>query len=238
MKKLFLSIACLISFAVFAQETKVINDANAITRNLNSSFTAINVSSGIDLYLTQGNEESLAVSAYDPKYIDRLITEVVDGTLKIYFNNKGLTWKSGVRHLRAYVSCKTLEKLVATAGSDVFVSGNINASNLNVDVNSGAGFSGAVQATEMTVKVSSGASIKITGSAGKLIVSASSGADFKGYDFVTEYCNATASSGAGVRLTINKELIAKATSGADIHYKGTGLIRDIKTSGGGSVKRL
>lgn len=238
MKKLLLSIAFLFSLAVYAQDAKVFNDANAVKRNLNGSFTAISVSSGIDLYLSQGNEESLAVSASEQQYLDRMITEVENGTLKIYFNNKGFNWKHGNRRLRAYVSCKTLDKLSASAGADVHVSGNINSSKLYIDVSSGAGFTGAVTASEMSADVSSGAAMKISGSAAKLTVDVSSGADFKGFDFAADYCNASASSGAGVHVTINKELSAKASSGGDIHYKGTGLIRDIKTSGGGSVKKI
>ena len=62
----------MISLSAFAQETKVINDANAVTRAVSGSFTGISVSSGIDLYLTQGNEESIAVSASEQKHLDRL----------------------------------------------------------------------------------------------------------------------------------------------------------------------
>jgi len=29
-----------------------------------------------------------------------------------------------------------------------------------------------------------------------------------------------------------------ASGGSDVHYKGTGLIREIKNSGGGSVKKI
>lgn len=237
MKKLFLAFTCFLSLTAFAQDNKVINDANAVQRNLNGSFTAIRVSSGIDLYLTQGNEESVAVSASDKKHIDRIKTEVVNGTLKVYFDNKGITWKSNNRRLKAYVSFKTLEKLDAAAGSQVNVNGTINTGKFVLNVSSGAGFAGAVNATELTADVSSGAAIKITGKADKLIVDASSGANFKGYDFKVDYCNASASSGADIHVTINKELSAKASGGADIRYKGTALIRDLKTSGGGAVKK-
>ena len=60
MKKLLVLIISMISLSAFAQETKVINDANAVIRNVSGSFTGISVSSGIDLYLTQGNEEAVA----------------------------------------------------------------------------------------------------------------------------------------------------------------------------------
>lgn len=238
MKKLLLSLVTFLSLSVFAQDTKVVNDANATVRNLGGSFTAISVSSGIDLYLSQGNEESLAVSASDQKHLDRLKTEVVNGTLKIYYDNKGVTWNSGNRKLKAYVSFKTLEKLNASAGSEVTVNGTIQAENFKLDVSSGSGFKGAINAKELSADVSSGAGITISGKADKLTVEVSSGAEFKGYDFAVDYCDASASSGASLHVTINKELSATASSGADIRYKGTALIRDIKISGGGAVKKV
>jgi hypothetical protein len=237
MKKLLFSLATLLSLSVFAQDTKVVNDANATQRSLSGSFTAISVSSGIDLYLSQANEESIAVSASDQKHLDRLKTEVVNGTLKIYYDNKGVTWKSDNRKLKAYVSFKTLEKLYASAGSEVTVNGSIHADKLDLNVSSGSSLKGDIQAKELTADVSSGAGISISGRADKLTVEASSGADFKGYDFAVDYCDASASSGAGVHITINKELSVKASSGGDIRYKGTALIRDIKTSSGGAVKK-
>lgn len=225
------------SLSAFAQETKVINDPNAVSRSVSGSFSSISVSSGIDLYLSQGNEESLAISASDQKHLDRLKTEIVNGTLKIYYDNKGVTWKPGNSKLKAYVSFKTLEKLHASAGSEVTVSGTIQTENFKLDVSSGSEFKGSINAKELTADASSGANINMSGKADKLKVDVSSGAGFKGYDFVVDYCDASASSGGAVHVTINKELSAKASSGADIRYKGTAMIRDIKVSGGGAVKK-
>jgi len=239
MKKLLFLVLSLISLGSFAQESKVINDANAVTRNVSGSFTGISISSGIEVYLTQGNEESVAVSASEQKYLDRLVTEVVNGTLKIYFDNKGMTWRSnGKAKLKAYVSFKALEKLNVSAGSDVTVNGSIKTDKLDLQVSSGADFTGAINAKELMAEVNSGAEAKLSGSADKFTVNVSSGASFKGYDLVTDYCDASASSGGDVHVTINKELVAKASSGGDIQYKGTGLIRDIKTSSGGGVKKV
>jgi hypothetical protein len=239
MKKLLFLIVTMISLGAFAQESKVINDANAVTRTVSSSFTGISVSSGIDLYLTQGNEETVAVSASEQKHLDRLITEVVNGTLKIYYDNKGVTWKfSGKANLKAYVSFKTLEKLNVSAGSNTTVNGSIKSDKLDLHVTSGADFTGAISAKELVAQVNSGASAKVTGNADKFTINVNSGADFKGYDFVVDFCDASASSGGAVHLTINKELVAKASSGGDIHYKGEGLIRDIQTSSGGAVKKV
>lgn len=237
MKKLLFVLACFLSFSALAQDNKVFNDANATARVIKGSFTGIRVSSGIDLYLTQSDKESVAVSAPDAEKLARLKTELVNGVLKIYYDHKGVTRTSGHGKLKAYVSFKTLSMLHIAAGSEVLVQGSIRSDKLELNVSSGSSFSSDVVVGDLTASVSSGAQTKVSGKAGTLKLNASSGADFKGYDFATEFCDVTATSGASVRLTINKELNAKAGSGADIRYKGAGLIRDLKVNGGGSVKK-
>jgi len=238
MKKLFLSLACLLSLGAFAQDSKTIADPNATIRTLSGSFTAISVSSGVDLYITQGNEESLAVSASDEKYMARFKTEIENGTLKIYFDNKGITWTShDNRKLKAYVSFKTLEKLHGSAGASVTVKGSMTADNLDIKFTSGAEFDGQVNAKQIVVDQNSGSEVNISGKAEKLNIEVSSGASFKGYDMTVDFCDAQASSGGDVKITINKELSAKANSGGGIRYKGAGLIRDININSGGMVKK-
>ncbi len=238
MKKLFLSFITFVSLAAFAQE-KVLVDANAQKRTINGSFTAISVSDGVDLYLTQGNEESIAVSASEEKYMERFKTEVVNGTLKIYYDNDGIKWASNSkRKLTAYVSFKTLEKLDASGGTDVKITEAISSDKLAVKFTSGSSLSGKLTVKDLTAEQNSGSSIKISGTVANITVDVSSGAIFKSYDLTTEYCNAKASSGGGIHITINKELNAKANSGGGIKYKGEAVIRDLTVNSGGSVKKV
>jgi hypothetical protein len=238
MKKLFLSLVTLITVTAFAQEKTVVTDANAQKRTLTSSFTGITVSDGVDLYLTQGNEESLAVSASEQKYMDRFKTEVENGILKIYFDKSGINWAlNDKRKLKAYVSFKTLEKLHASGGANVKLEGTVDAGNLDLKFTSGAAFEGNLKAKDLTVEQNSGSAINISGNAEKINVEVSSGAVFKGYDLAVDYCDAKASSGGGVRITINKELSAKANSGGGVRYKGDAVIKDINVNSGGSVKK-
>ena len=102
MKSLLLASALLFSFVLHAQKT--IQDANAVIRNV-KEFHAIEVSGGIDLYLSQGKEEAVAVSAADIENRDKIKVIVEEGILKIFFDrqtNWGMTW--GNRKLKAYVS--------------------------------------------------------------------------------------------------------------------------------------
>jgi len=237
MKKILFALLTLVTVKSFAQPA-VINDANAEKRSLSGSFNAIKVSSGIQLYLTQSDEESIAVSASDPKYLDKFKTEVQGGTLHIYFDSKGISWiNTDKRKLKAYVSFKTLQRLDGSSGADVFTKSVLKLPVLTMDFSSGSRFDGEVNIDDLAIDQGSGSEISISGKAAKLKVDVSSGAIFKGFDLTSDYCEAKASSGGGARVMVSKELAAKASSGGGVRYKGAAVIRDLDVSSGGVVKK-
>jgi hypothetical protein len=236
--KNFTLIAALLFVGVMAvaQEPKVINDPNAQKRTV-GDFHGIQIGGGIDLYLNQGGEEAVAVSATDREYRDRIVTEVTNGVLHIYMEDRGFHWNWGGRKLRAYVSCKMLDELRASGGSDIFVDGSIKSETLEVHLSGGGDLHGKFEVTNMTVGMSGGADSYVSGTAGHLSVHVSGGGDFHGYDLATDNCNASASGGGDIYVTVNKSLDASASGGGDIHYKGSGTVQESHTSGGGSISR-
>ncbi|MBC7887165.1 MAG: DUF2807 domain-containing protein [Ferruginibacter sp.] len=238
MKSILIFLFAVASLVSFAQNDAVINDPNAQKRILKESFSTISVTDGVDLYLTQGNAESIAISASDPKYLERYKTEVNNGVLKIYYDNKGINWTGNEkRNLKAYVSFKSLEKLNGSGGAHVIMKSVLAADKMEYTFTSGSGFTGAVNINHLDIAQNSGASIEISGKAAKLVVDVSSGAVFKGYELATDFCEAKASSGGSVRINVNKELSVKANSGGGIHYKGNGVVKDMNVNSGGIVKK-
>jgi hypothetical protein len=221
--------------AAFAQKT--INDANAEKRNI-SGYHAIEVSGGIDLYLSQGNE-AVAVSAGSAEHRDRIKTTVENGVLKIWYewksNHVRIDW--GNRKLKAYVSFKSLDRLRASGGSDVIVDGSISVTKLNMHISGGSDFSGKVELDELQVDASGGSDVSVSGKTSRLMVDASGGSDFSGYQLSADICTVEASGGSDIYITVNKELSAQASGGSDVFYKGNGLIKNIKTSGS-SIKKV
>ena len=106
-----------------------------------------------------------------------------------------------------------------------------------MEISGGSDFKGKIETDELKVNASGGSDISISGKATRLTIDANGGSDFNGYDITSDICNVQASGGSDVEITVNKELSANASGGSDIHYKGTGLIRDIKTCGG-SIKKV
>lgn len=233
---LFAAFVCFIMSSASAQD-KIVNDPNAEVRSV-KGFHAIRVSNGIHLYLTQGNEEAVAVSASETKYRDRIVTVVEDGVLKIYVEmNHWRFWDEDWKNMKAYVSCKLLDELKASSGARVDVNGSLHSDNLTMHFSSGSGFEGSVKVTDLKINQGSGADTRISGTAANLSVESSSGSTLRGYDLETDQCDARCSSGGTVHITVKKELSASASSGGQINYRGSGVIRDISTSSGGEVSR-
>jgi hypothetical protein len=235
MKKLLFSLLAT-GLITTASAQKTINDANAEKRNV-SGFHAIEVGGGIDLYLSQG-EEAVAVSASKNEYRARIKTEVKNGVLKIWYDwNSNLRFDWGNHKLKAYVSFKDIERLEGSGGSDISVDGSIKVAKLAMEISGGSDFDGKVETGELEVQASGGSDVRISGKAERLTIDASGGSDFKGYDLTSDICNVEASGGSDVQVTVNKELSANASGGSDVYYKGTGLIRDLKTSSS-SIKKV
>ena len=232
----FLLLACLATVVSFAQD-KIINDPNAEARTV-SGFHGIKVATGIDLVIRQGSVEAVAVSASTKEYRDHIKTEVENGVLKIYFDTKWYKdWSSHGKNLKAYVSFKQLDLVHGSSGSSTTVDGQLSATNLKIELSSGAAFKGAIEAGSLDIDGSSGATAHISGKVQSVTAETSSGAGIYGYELVTEKCDADASSGGLIQINISKELAAEASSGGDIRYKGEGVIRKVSTSSGGSVKK-
>jgi hypothetical protein len=235
MKTLFFSFLSLFSYTVFAQPFE---DDSIQKHTFLKSFTEIKISDGIDLFLTQGNEESVNISASDAKYLERFKTEIDNGVLKIYYDSKGLEWPgNSKRKLTAYVTFKKLNKIEASGGAEVTAKNNVALNDIILHFYSGSAFNGQLNVNNLIVNQNSGSNINISGKALIVKIEASVGAVFKGFDLQADVCEAKVNTAAVINITVNKELSAKAATAGSIHYKGKGVITNIKTSSAGVVKK-
>ena len=239
MKKLFLSFLLSVITAGAVPAQKMINDPNAEKRNI-TGFHGIEVGTGIELTLTEGNAEEVAVSAATTEFRDKLVTKVEDGILKIHYETKtgSVNKNKESKDLKAYVSYKTLDLLHANTGAEVKIEGVIKSASLDMDANTGALINGEVNINDLKVNQSTGSKITLSGKADKLDIEGSTGSKFMGEDMSTESCNAKVNTGARISVNAGKELQAKASTGGIVKYKGGASIREIKTNTGGSVSKI
>ena len=239
MKKIFLSFLIMTALSGAALSQKTVNDPNAEKRDV-SSFHGIDVATGIKLILSEGNTEELAVSASKAEYCDKIITKVENGVLKIHYETKmgAINKKNETKGLRAYVSYKTLDKLDVSSGAEVEINGVLASASLDLKANTGGGIKGEINIRTLKVYQSTGSKITLSGKAENLEVRGDTGSKFLGEGLNTTNCTALAGTGAGVYITVQKELNVKANTGGYIRYKGDAVIREVRTNTGGSVTKI
>lgn len=236
MKKWLLLILMGVSLLqVGAQEKSIVRDDNVQVRAI-KGFTGIEVSGAISLYLSQGNEEAVAVSAGSDEDAASIRTELKNGVLYITPAKGG--WKGwSSRRMKAYVTFKTLKRIEASGACNIRLTDGLKLDRLEIEMSGASDFSGKVQ-VEMLRLVASGASrITVSGEADKTQMESSGASDIKGYDLRSDYCKVNASGASAIHLTVNKEIDASASGGSGIYYKGQGLVRDSNISGGATFKK-
>lgn len=225
------------SIAATAQQT-VINDANAKPRAISGSFNSIKVSGAIDVYIVQGNEEGLAVSASKDKYVDNIRTEIQDGVLEIWYGERSgfiIETNGSKKGLRVYVSCKQLQKIKASGASGIFITGVLQSDVLTINVSGASNLKGELKTGSLTLDLSGASDAKLSGTATEADLEASGASDIAAFDLVTDNCSARASGASDINVTVNKELNARAKGASDVRYKGACVLKDVHTSGASSV---
>ena len=259
MKKLLFAILLLAGFALNAQEkTAIVYDENAQVRKV-PSFTAISVSSAIDLYLTQSNKNEVAVSATNDEIRDHIITEVVGGTLIIRLGDKG-TWfswrKWGNYKTKAYVSIKDIDALTASGACNVHLvntiespkiriklsgasdfKGNIKAGVLMYQLTGASDYKGEVSANSIDIDGSVASNIELTGNVDDLAIEVSGASDAKLYNLTAKGAILRASGASNIGVTVTEILRANSSGASDINYKGNPNVKESNTSGASNIRR-
>jgi hypothetical protein len=228
-KAIFLLFAVLVCGGLFAQKV-FIHDPNAELRTV-PAFRSINVSDAINLYISQGDEEGIVVSAADGRSRESIQTSVENGVLKIRCGK----YASRNRDPKVYVSFKTLEKLVASGASDIFVQGLIKGEQLNIVLSGASDFTGKVELNNLHIEQSGASDAIISGTTANLKVRSSGASDLKGFALFAENCDAHASGASDIKITVTKELNASASGASSVHYKGPAVIRSVSNSGASRI---
>ncbi|MEO5907875.1 MAG: head GIN domain-containing protein [Ginsengibacter sp.] len=231
MKSLFFFFFTAFSFQSFGQI--VINDKNAEVRNV-ISFSAIKVSGGIDVYLSQSDEEALALSASDESTRDNIKTEVKNGILNIWYDGGRFRFNSD-RKLRAYVSFKTLQSLEASGACDFIINGIFKASSVRIKLSGACDIKGNVNFDNLQLDISGASTVKVNGNVENIKIDASGASDVKNYDLIADNCVADISGASDVKITVNKSIAAKASGASSLFYKGNPERREVSSSGASSI---
>lgn len=202
-------------------------------REINDDFTEVKGSHGLDIFLTEGDENAIVVEA-DENLHEHISTEVHNGQLKI----KATENIGSAKSKKIHVTYKKISGIYASSGADIIGNSLIDNENISLNSSSGAMIDIDINAGQVYADASSGSDLKVKGRAVKLITTASSGSDIQAGDLEVKSCKASASSGADIVVNVSEEIEGNASSGGDIRYYGNPTAISLKDGVSGSVRKM
>jgi hypothetical protein len=232
--KLLLVLALVVAVtSAEAQIRKTVYGKGPVTSEERSAgnFHSIRVSTGINVYLSQGDRESIRVEA-DENLHEYILTEVRGGVLRVYTDANIRSSESR----KVYVTMKEIRSISTSSAGDVIGQTPIVTDLLELSTSSAGDINIEVKAREINATTSSSGDISLRGSADNISASTSSAGDLKALDLTVREADITASSAGDAKITVTERLKARASSAGDIYYKGNPKYVDAHASSAGSVK--
>jgi hypothetical protein len=196
------------------------------------SFTGLKVSSGIDVYLKQGNDETVTVEA-DENLHEYILTEVRGGVLNVYseYNIRDAERK------RVYVTMKEVNSVKTTSAGDVIGETSISGDKLELSASSAGDIKLDLKVKSLEIDISSSGDISLTGETDILRADLSSAGDLNAYDLKAREADISVSSAGDADINVSERITARASSAGDINYKGDPKYVDVHSSSAGGIHR-
>ena len=211
----------------------VTGHGNVVTKERKTdSFTGLKVSSGIDVYLKQGNNETVSVEA-DENLHEYILTEVRGGVLNVYSE---YSIREAERK-RVYVTMKEVNSVKTTSAGDVFGETPINSDRLELSASSAGDIKLEVHAKNTNIDISSSGDITISGETDMLRADLSSAGDLNAFDLKAREADVSASSAGDADVSVSERITARASSAGDINYKGDPKYVDAHSSSAGGIHK-
>jgi hypothetical protein len=202
------------------------------TRTATDKFTAVEVHQGIEVEVTQADNQSISVTT--DENLQKLIeTKVKNGVLYISASDSYNTKASPL----VKVSLQTIQGLTAESGASLKSKTLLICKTLNVKSSSGSSVNIDTETENLSLDSSSGSTIKGSGKALRLETVSSSGSSVNAEQLAANEVFSQASSGSTTNVAPIVSLDAKASSGSSINYKNTPKTIKKEESSGGSVSK-
>lgn len=197
-----------------------------------SKFYGVDVSSGIDVFIMQSEDNTVLVRA-DENLHDIIETRVSGDILRISSHKNIRSAKAK----EVYVGIKELKEIKVSSSGDLIGEGPFNCKELKIKISSAGDVDLEVYANELKVDISSSGDADLKGRSDYLDASLSSAGDLKAFNLQTKVCRVKVSSAGNAEVYATDELDMNASSSGDIFYKGDARIVNMSASSAGKIIR-
>lgn len=203
---------------------------NVVTekRNINTPFTKIDASTGVEVIVEQGATTEVEVEV-DDNLMEHIVTRVENGTLIVKIDGNINTMESAIIRVRT----NTIDGLETSSGATIRSKSTLKGTNLALKSSSGSEINTDLEYEKVSCESSSGSEITVSGKALALDTKSSSGSEIEAQDLAANEITAQSTSGSSIIVNPIVILNAKASSGSSIDYvKEPKKVIKEETSGG------
>ncbi len=226
------------SYAKSYPVATAITASEIVDRHL-SGFNAVNVAGPYDVFIKQGAVESVKVEA-PSDMMDRILTEVNNGVLKIYSRHSNWNWGFSWGHHRktiVYVVVKELNSINLSGSGNVSFKDGVTASALKLKITGSGDISGRVETKALESSISGSGDMRLSGHAGNSTVSVVGSGDFNARNLLTVSSSVRVSGSGDAYVNASDRVDASVVGSGDVHYSGAVKTINSKKSGSGDISR-
>ena len=229
---LFLSISIMTTSCLSIFNKPVDGDGNVTSefRNL-GSFSGIEVSSGINVYVKFGTvSDSIKVVA-DENLHELIQTEVKGDILRIRV--KKVIREAEEKNI--FISVNSLDRIDVSSAAEIKGENVLVCDGLKINISSAGELDIEIQAEDVNIEMSSSSFALLTGTARKIKADVSSAAHLQASDLISEKCNLKVSSAGNIEVNVSDVLNGDASSAGRIIYQGNPKSTKFNTSSAGKI---
>ena len=213
--------------------------SDIIDRHL-SGFNAVNLAGPFDVLITQGEQDGVKVEA-PSDVIDRIVTEVSNGVLKISSKHDNWNWGNwwgNHKKILIYVSIKNINSVKISGSGDITFKDGIHSDNLQLSISGSGDMEGKLDAKDLDCNISGSGDMKLIGRAENLKVRVVGSGDFTGKNLITQNSTVHLSGSGDVEINANDSINASLNGSGDIHYTGEAKNITKSKSGSGDISKF
>jgi len=197
-------------------------------------FTGVEVSTGIDVFLSQGNNFEVVVEA-DENLQEVILTELEGDRLVVRTDRVNIR---SAKSKKVHVTLPELEELKISSAGDCIGQTPFQCGDLRLSVSSAGDLTLEVEAGRINLDISSSGDVRLSGSAEVLDATLSSAGDLHAFDLLARMVDVNVSSAGDARVHATEELEMNASSAGNIYYRGEAeVVRSTSSSAGSIVRR-
>ncbi len=215
---------------------RVRGDGNITTDTRNAgSFTAVEVSGSIDLYVKQ--DPTVSVKIEGDANLLQYIDTYTEGDRLIVTTKHGYNLNPS-RDIKVYVSAPVLKKLGASGACDIFSENQlVSTENFSIDLSGSCDAKVDVKAPKVETDLSGACSVQLKGETRELSAEGSGSVSFKCFDLLAENVDVDISGAGDAEVYASQKLSVDVSGAAGVKYKGNAAVSQ-SVSGAGSVKKV